>query len=98
VLSMLSNLPGIRMTMRLSMTDTLTKEPILRCLNHGPDCKGPVEYRYPRKGKAFPRCDHHWQKRLKLEEEIVRKYNPDGPGPPAGFDPADAGERWEDEY
>jgi hypothetical protein len=35
---------------------------------------------------------------MKIEEDVVRKYNPDGPGPPEGFDPDDAGERWDSDY
>jgi len=71
------------------------------CLNQSPDdpCRGPVEYRYVgHSSRPFPRCEKHFAQRLKTEEEIVRKYNPDGPGPPEGFDPADAGERWDSDY
>ena len=71
-----------------------TDEPT--CLNAGPDCSGPVEYRMPLSGTgvAFPRCDHHWDKRLAEQERIAYAY----PAlPPRDFDPSYAGERWEDE-
>jgi hypothetical protein len=66
------------------------------CLNAGPDCAGPVEYRMPLSGTgcAFPRCDHHWAKRLDEQERITRKY-PELP--PRGFDPTYAGERWDED-
>jgi hypothetical protein len=73
----------------------------LECLNdNNPDkpCQGPVEYRSTGRGRAFPRCDRHWTERLKLEEQINERYAPYSACPPRGFDPADAGERWDDEY
>lgn len=72
----------------------------LQCLeDHGEGtCRGPVEYRYTGRGKSFPRCDVHWEKRLELEDRINRDYNPFGVAPPEGFDPAYAGERWDDDY
>lgn len=69
----------------------------LRCLQHGSDCKGEVEYRMAlsASGKPFPRCDYHWDLRLKEQDRINRKY------PvlqPSDFDPDYAGERWDDDY
>jgi hypothetical protein len=68
----------------------------LECLNHGPDCAGPVEYRMPLSGtgQAFPRCDHHWKLRLDEQERIDRTYPVLAP---RGFDPLDAGERWDED-
>lgn len=68
--------------------------PADECLEHGPQCAGPVEYRYPLSGtgKAFPRCEAHWDKRLAQQDEINRKYG--GDCPPSDFDPSYAGEEW----
>ncbi len=75
------------------------------CLNFDParpqDCSGPVEFRMPLSpsGRAFPRCDKHWDERLVQEERIVTSVgNWRSDVPPAWFDPAAAGERWDDEY
>ena len=73
----------------------------LECLEaDNPDdpCSGDVAYRSTGRGRSFPRCDKHWEKRLEREEETVRRYNPYGVSPPAGFDPEYAGERWDDDY
>lgn len=63
-----------------------------RCI----DCGGAhgVEPRWPGYGtKCFMRCETCGGKRLAREEENRRRYF--GPQP-ADFDPADAGETWED--
>lgn len=68
-----------------------------RCLQHGPDCEGPVEYHMnPDRDdmKAFPRCRHHQDIRLRQAEETMRKYPINAP---ADFDPMYAGERWDEE-
>lgn len=74
-------------------TDTPT------CLEHGDDCRGPVEYRMPLSGtgRAFPRCDFHWDKRLDAQERHNRSY-PDSPVAPGWFDPTYAGESWDEDY
>lgn len=66
------------------------------CLNEGPDCEGPVEYRMPLSGtgESFPRCDKHWSDRLD-QEQITRERYPDHP--PADWSPDDAGEHWDEE-
>ena len=48
----------------------------LRCLEHSDDCSGAVEYRMPLSstGRAFPRCDHHWELRLVEQERINETY------------------------
>lgn len=72
------------------------------CLDwHGDEaggCDGPVEYRMPlsSSGRAFPRCESHWQDRLKRQEEINERY-PDSPIAPSWFDPSAAGERWNED-
>ncbi len=62
-------------------------------------CQGEVEYRMSLSGTgaSIPRCDHHWDERLEAQERIDRDY-PDSPVAPSWFDPADAGERWDDDY
>lgn len=73
----------------------------LECLDDYGDgeCAGPVEYRMALSGtgRSFPRCEKHWQERLGVQERINRDY-PDSPIAPAWFDPADAGEHWDDDY
>lgn len=74
------------------------QEEDLECLNRGPDCAGDVELRMPLSGtgRAFARCDKHWDDRLDLEQGLRERY-PEHP--PSDFDPAYAGEVWyEDEY
>lgn len=72
----------------------------IRCLDAGQDdCQGPVQYHSTDPGArpAFPRCDFHWLRRLDREAETRRKYGTEGSIPPADFDPAYAGERWDEE-
>lgn len=66
--------------------------------NYEDDCAGSVEYRFPLSatGRSFPRCDRHWAERLDAQEQINRRY-PDSPFAPSDFDPAYAGESWEDD-
>jgi hypothetical protein len=70
------------------------------CLDSNTACSGKVEYRTPLSGTGipYPRCDHHWDKRLKIQEEINQRYAPFSDVPPEGFDPTYAGERWDEEY
>lgn len=51
-------------------------------------CAGTVEHRMPMSGtgRAFPRCEKHWEERLETQEGINRRYG--GVAPPADFDPA----------
>lgn len=70
------------------------------CIEHDPsECEGVVEYRMSLSptGRAFPRCEKHWQKRLDWQEDHNSKY-PDSDAAPSWFDPANAGERWNDDY
>lgn len=69
----------------------------LRCLQEGLNCKGPVEYRLaPDRddGRAFPRCEFHWAKRLADAERTLELLSD---VPPDWFDPSYAGERWEED-
>jgi hypothetical protein len=67
------------------------------CLENGDGCKGSVEYRMPLSGtgKAFPRCERHWDLRLRRQDEIDRRYPTHAP---ADFDPYYAGESWDGDY
>lgn len=69
------------------------------CLDHSEECSGEVEYRMPLSGtgRSFVRCDFHWDKRLDAQERINRTY-PDSPAAPSWFDPANAGEQWDEYY
>lgn len=71
---------------------------MLECLDHDGGCEGPVEFRHPLSatGRSFARCDKHWEKRLAEQERITATY-PDSSSPPSWFDPAYAGESWDDE-
>jgi hypothetical protein len=69
----------------------------LECLeDHTGDCAGPVEYRMALSGTGtpFPRCEHHWSKRLDLEDELNERYPVH---PPSDWSPLDAGEAWDEE-
>lgn len=82
-------------------TDTLTVED---CLDFDPaepqECGGAVEFRMPLSpsGRAFPRCDTHWSKRLDKEEALSEVYGSfESDVPPQGFREDDIGERWEED-
>ena len=69
------------------------------CLDdHGQgECSGPVEFRTtPDRDdfRSFPRCEAHFDKRLAAAE---RTADLRGDCPPRWFDPAYAGERWDEE-
>lgn len=57
------------------------------------DCNGAVMFRMSLSpsGENFPRCESHWGKRLKEQDQINQRY-PELP--PADFDPLFAGETW----
>lgn len=72
----------------------------VRCLDRSQGgCAGAVEYRHAlsASGRSFPRCDAHWDKRLAKQERITRDY-PDSDIAPSWFDPANAGESWDEDY
>lgn len=68
----------------------------LICLEENDECQGFVEYRMALSGtgKAFPRCEFHWDKRLEKQEEHNTRYPV---MPPHDFDPGFAGERWDED-
>lgn len=67
------------------------------CLDGPEGCGGEVAFRMPLSGtgRAFARCDTHWEKRLDWQEEHNRKYPT---LQPSNFDPSYAGERWYEDY
>lgn len=66
--------------------------------NGGYGCRGPVEYRtVGRALTAWPRCEAHFKARLRRYENSIERYA-DSDVPPSWFDPAAAGERWDDEW
>jgi hypothetical protein len=67
------------------------------CLDFGgpTPCGGDVEYRtaLSATGKSFPRCDKHWEERYETQRQIDQRYPQ---LQPSDFDPAYAGEVWDD--
>ena len=82
------------------MTTTILDEwgDPLECLDDRGDgtCQGPVEYWSSGGIKSWPRCTKHGEARLNNRSELERYADSDVP--PPGFDPAYAGERWDDDY
>lgn len=77
-----------------------TEMETLECMDsHKSPCSGKVEYRMNLTGTGLQtlRCDKHWEERLDFQEAHTAIY-PDSPIAPDWFDPADAGERWDDDY
>ena len=73
---------------------------ILECMDNRGEgtCRGVVEQCTLDGIKYWPRCDVHFELRLKrYEESETERYAHSDVAPP-GFDPADAGERWDDDY
>lgn len=71
-----------------------------RCIQANEDeCAGEVEYRESLSGTGtpIPRCGKHWTERLALQRNLAVNY-PDSSTPPSWFDPANAGETWDDDY
>lgn len=69
----------------------------LECLDGPKGCAGPVEFRTtPDRDdfRAFPRCEAHFEKRLKEAERTLELLSD---VPPRWFDPAYAGERWDED-
>jgi hypothetical protein len=74
--------------------------PPLECLDDpggtSEDCFGRVELRMSLSGTGipYPRCEHHWSKRLDREAELNQRYPVH---PPSDWSPDDAGEAWSEE-
>lgn len=66
-----------------------------KCLERGPDCRGPVEFRAPLSGTGTPfaRCEGHWERRLdRHQEELDRDARA------RNVDTSYAGEVYEETY
>lgn len=71
---------------------------IITCLDsHKRGCGGETVLRPSLSGTGTPiaRCDVHWDRRLRLQNEINDRYPTHAP---SDFDPAYAGERWDEDY
>ena len=79
----------------------MTPKPELECLNAGgsTECRGPVELHSvdPGRERAWPRCERHWADRLDDHQNSISRWAHSDVAPD-WFDPADAGERWDDDY
>lgn len=67
------------------------------CLDGPEGCAGPVEYRTTpdrSDGKAWPRCEAHFDRRM---ASVARNLELTSDVPPAWFDPAYAGESWDEQ-
>ena len=73
----------------------------LECLDGPEGCRGDVQYRLNSDraltdGKPFPRCEAHFERRERSARETIEAgYLSDTV--PRWFDPAFAGERWEED-
>jgi hypothetical protein len=70
---------------------------ILECIDGPANCAGPVEWRTTpdrQDFKSFARCEHHFGVRLDKAEENLELTSDT---PPAWFDPAYAGESWNED-
>lgn len=67
-----------------------------KCINESEKCSGEVKLRMALSGTGVPhpRCDFHWDERLKTEDRLRVDY-PDSPIAPSWFDPSYAGEHWD---
>lgn len=68
------------------------------CIENPEECQGPVEYHsVDGRSQAWPRCEFHWEQRLDRREGSMEIYE-NSDVPPSWFDPAYAGERWDEDY
>jgi hypothetical protein len=80
--------------------DSLTGEHTpAHCLEESDACRGPVALWHSggSGGRSWPRCTFHGERRLERFENSMERYA-DSDLAPDWFDPADAGERWDDDY
>ena len=70
------------------------------CIDNRGDgtCEGMVEMWSTDGMKSWPSCDKHGMARLKRYEESETERYANSDVPPPGFDPMDAGERWDEDY
>lgn len=77
--------------------DEAEKAEPLKCIDGPEGCAGPVEWRTTpdrTDGKHFQRCEGHFDKRM---ESVERNLEFQSPSAPSWFDPAYAGERWDED-
>lgn len=75
-----------------------TLEQCLSSYETSENCRGELSTRRSAGGTCdIVRCEAHWEERDDLEDRLRRDY-PDSPNPPSWFDPANAGECWDDDY
>lgn len=60
------------------------------------DCDGEVGWGWTGY-RDMPLCSRHWERRYSNYEDSIARFA-DSDVPPEWFDPAYAGERWEDDY
>jgi len=60
-------------------------------------CDGEMIHYRSTLGTPMVRCAVHYEEHMETQDRINRDY-PDSPMAPSWFDPADAGERWDDDY
>lgn len=77
-------------------------EDTTECLHHWPEqetCSGGVES-HPAlsgTGTVIAYCERHWAEAIERDQQLRVNF-PDSEFPPAWFDEANAGERWNDDY
>ena len=66
------------------------------CLSGPLGCEGEVSFHLTASGtRSFPRCEKHFAEYLEECQSIALRYPHNAP---TDFDPAYAGERWDDDY
>lgn len=72
------------------------------CLNYDSDnpeaCRGPVELRTLNGIRWHPRCERHFDQRLRQYENSIEQETQGNSPPASWFDETLAGERWSDDY
>lgn len=68
-----------------------------RCLDESPECSGEVTMWTTDGLRWWPRCEFHGERRLERYESSLERYA-ESDVAPDWFDPADIGERWDDDY
>ena len=70
----------------------------LTCNKAGPDCEGGIHlWDRPSDGAVWPKCSYHYNEAVHEFARIDSLYGVTSDVSPAGFDPTDCGEVWDDE-
>lgn len=69
----------------------------LRVTHDSANCAGEITRRWTENDTPIDECQYHTTQSLQRRQELAERY-PDTPFAPAWFDPAEAGERWDDDY